>query len=146
VVWGFGEDPKDATLRVMVPVKNNLAPLGTALAYQIAGKDNGPPYLLWGKEPCDVDANEVLGMNAKEKRERADRLSEAKEWLREYLACGRLPQAQIKADAEKIGIAWRTLRRAKADLGVEPHKGGMGAGWFWELPEAGHEGDQHASP
>jgi hypothetical protein len=27
-VWGFGEDPDNPSLRVMVPVKNNLAPLG----------------------------------------------------------------------------------------------------------------------
>jgi len=145
VVWGFGEDPDDASQRLMVPVKNNLAPLGNALAYQITSNTDGAPYLLWGKETRSADANEVLGLNSKEKRERASSLSKAKELLEEYLSGGPRPQKEVEEEAEKVGITWRTLRRAKKDLGVLSHKAGMGGGWFWELPKVSNEGDQNAS-
>jgi putative DNA primase/helicase len=147
VVWGFGEDPDDPSLRVMVPVKNNLAPLGDSLSYQIVGNGSGIPYLNWDAKPRKVDANEVLGLNAKEKKERAKRHSKAQDWLQKRLASGPLPQEQIEAQAKTAEIAWRTLMRAKASLGVRSHKAGMTGGWYWELPvEACHEGDQDGPP
>lgn len=139
-VWGFGEDPDDPTRRVMVPVKNNLAPLGNGLAYQITANANGVPYIAWEKEPRTVSAEDVLGGNKKEKRERAEKLSEAVEFLRTHLTGAPVSEKQLETAAESAGISWRTLRRAKSTLGVKSHKTGMAGGWFWELPEADHEG------
>jgi hypothetical protein len=34
-----------------------------------------------------------------------------------------------------MGVARATLRRAKASLGIKPHKGGMKSGWLWALPK-----------
>jgi putative DNA primase/helicase len=142
-VWGFGPDPAAATSSIMVPVKNNLAPLGNALGYQITADGNGAPYLIWQKEPRTVDAEDVLGGNKKEKRERAEKLMEAKEWLRAKLSLGPVAEEQLSAAAEKLGIAWRTLRRAKGSLAVKSHKAGMVGAWYWELPEAGQQGGQN---
>jgi hypothetical protein len=142
VVWGFGEDPENQATRVMVPVKNNLAPLGDSLTYQITSTSDATPYLLWDKQTRAIDANEVLGMNAKEKRDRAEKMTEARDWLRQKLLAGPVPQDQIKAGAEQKGIAWRTLRRAKDSLRVKSHKSGIVGGWYWELPEPVHEEGQ----
>ena len=95
---------------------------------------------FWGKEMRGVDANEVLGMNSREKRDRAEKLVDAKEWLRSQLAAAAAPQEQLKAAAENAGFGWRTVRRAKEALGVKAHKIGFGGSWYWELPEGGHEG------
>jgi hypothetical protein len=145
-VWGFGVDPDDETQRVMVGVKCNLAALGNAMAYKISSNNaDGAPHIVWQKELRTLDANEVLGMNAKEKRERAHRRGEAEEWLRAQLADGARPQKQLEADAEGARISPRTLRRARKSLGVKPHKAGMAGGWYWELPEVGQQGGQNDS-
>lgn len=145
-VWGFGADPDDDTRRVMVPVKNNLAALGNALSYQIAANADGVPYIGWQKEPRAVSAEDVLGGNKKEKLDRAEKLREAQDWLRAQLTPSPAPQEQLKTDAEKAYISWRTLQRAKTSLGVKSHKAGMAGGWYWELPELRHEGDQPYTP
>lgn len=135
VVWGFGEDPSDAAQRLMVPVKNNLAPAGDALAYRIASNSDAVPYLLWDNVPHHVDANEVLGTNAKDRKEHSNRQREAEQWLRELLAGGPLSAAQVQAKAQSAGISWGTLHRAKQSVGVRPIKEGMTGGWLWAMPE-----------
>jgi hypothetical protein len=127
----------------MVPVKNNLAPLGNSLTYQIMGTADAIPYLAWDKQTRAIDANEVLGMSQKEKHERVNRRGEAEEWLRARLADGPVLQKELESAAKSAGIAWRTLRRAKDKLRVQSHKAGIGGGWFWELAEnGGHDGPQ----
>ena len=134
-IWGFGPDPDDRTRRIMVPVKNNLAPLGTGLSYQIAANDSGSPFIVWDEHPCRVDANEVLGTATEEKRERALRRAEAEELLRELLAEGPMPQEKVEDEMKKARISWGTVRRAKAHLHIKARKDGMAGGWVWELPE-----------
>jgi hypothetical protein len=141
-VWGFGEDPGDAGQHVMVPVKNNLAALGNALAYQIRANGDGIPYIAWQEGLRDVDAEEVLGSSKKENRARSEKRDEASEWLRAQLSSGPVPQEQISDEAQKKGISWATLRRAKSQLRVKSHKTGLVGNWYWELPEAAHEGAQ----
>ena len=134
-VWGFGVDPDDETQRVMVGVKCNLATLGNALAYKIVSNEHGAPYIAWQKEPRALDAEDVLGSSKKEKRERAEKVAEAEDWLREVLASGAKPQEQIEKKAKSAKISYRTLTRAKAILKVKSVKAGMGGKWYWELPE-----------
>jgi putative DNA primase/helicase len=141
-VWGFGVDPDDETQRVMVGVKCNLAALGNALAYKITANTDGAPHIVWQKEPRTLDAEDVLGGSKKEKRDRAEKVGEAEEWLRNRLGAAPVAQEQLKTEAENKGISWRTLRRAKDHLSVKSHKAGFARGWFWELPQDA-QGDQH---
>jgi hypothetical protein len=48
---------------------------------------------------------------------------------------GPLPSEQVYEKAEAVGIARRTLERAKASLGVvsEPHSGTDSKRWCWRL-------------
>jgi hypothetical protein len=143
-VWGFGPDPSDRSRRIMTPVKSNLSVAATSLGYQIVSNAAGVPFIAWDATPRDVDADEVLGVSAKERRERASRQEEAVEWLQERLSDGPAQSEKIGAEAKKAGISWRTLRRAKDMLGAQHHKSSVGGKWYWELAEVRQEGGQHA--
>jgi len=65
----------------------------------------------------------------------------AETFLRERLAGGPALQREVKADSEGAGLAWATVRRAQAKLGIQPTRvaesgdglGGRGR-WYWSLP------------
>ena len=103
-------------------VKHNLAAKQPTLAYSIS--DDG---LAWHGE-IDLDAEEVAGnadggeLNAGE---------EAAAFLRDVLADGPVYAKELLRDAADAGIAERTLKRAKARLGVSSQK--VGDRWTWRL-------------
>ena len=131
VVWGFGEDPDAPETRVMVAVKNNLAPLGNGLAYRIEATGE-TPRIVWQQGTVALDANEVLASDRREDRSNGVRQKEAEAWLCSLLAGGQEKTvAEIMAAADKAGIAWRTLKRAKQDCGVGHVK--RGREWAWVL-------------
>ena len=55
-------------------------------------------------------------------------------FLREYLAGGAKPVAEVNAEAKQRDIAPGTLKRAKQRLGVMYAKDGMSGGWTVKLP------------
>jgi hypothetical protein len=55
-------------------------------------------------------------------------------FLREALASGPRPAADVLVAAATRGFSERTIERAKAKAGVKSMKQGMGDGWAWELP------------
>lgn len=61
----------------------------------------------------------------------------AQTWLRDRLCGGPVPAADIREIADAVGIAPRTLDRAKAALGVRSLRQGFGPGaaYLWALPE-----------
>lgn len=68
------------------------------------------------------------------------RLEEAKEFLRTVLVTGPERAKTVFTEAEALGIRKRTLKRAKADLGVETMKGRDG--WLWSLAKNEEEVEQ----
>jgi hypothetical protein len=65
--------------------------------------------------------------------------------IMKMLGKGPVEQQAIRAEARAAGIAWRTMERAKCDLGVVSRRQGFGPGSIvlWELPT---EGDTHTPP
>src|SRR5205807_1499612 len=66
-------------------------------------------------------------------------------WLKQELATGPRPAAELYAAAAAAGIPERTLERAKAALGVSSHRtydytSGRGE-WYWYDPDADWPGD-----
>jgi len=59
------------------------------------------------------------------------KLEEAMDWLKDVLAHGPQKQVDIALAADKAGIAWGTLKRAKEMLEVESTKTELG--WLWRL-------------
>ena len=63
--------------------------------------------------------------------QKESRLEGAMTWLRASLSQGTQKQDDIAVSAEKSGVAWATLKRAKEALGVESRK--TEVGWLWSL-------------
>src|SRR5262249_54834786 len=102
--------------------------------------------VMWEGERITRTADEILAANreAKEKPERA----EAEEFLQNILANGPRLATEIRAQATSACLSWRTVNRAKQELGVvaaarsEPaHEKGKPprVQWWWSLP-VGEEG------
>ncbi len=66
--------------------------------------------------------------------------AEAEEFLREALAAGPVEARTLSAEAQVLGIADRTLKRARQALGVVSRK--EGTGWVLSLPAPTSEGGQ----
>lgn len=143
------EDGAEATRRVFARLKSNIGPDGGGYAYgleivELAGGASGS-RVTWG-EAIEGTAREILAEadhdpDTGEDDARTER-DEASEWLQDVLAEGPLNAADVKVLAQRNGLAWRTVCRAKKALGVQSKKGAMRGGWTWQLPEdcqGGHE-------
>src|SRR5262245_21562558 len=133
------EDADDRDRRLMLHAKNNLAAPPQGLAFRLRQTIVGEPgkgivasCVDWEREPVTITASEALaaeiGGNA------AKPCEDAETFLRELLADGPVPAKQVRADADAVGLAWATIRRAKERIGIKPHKAGMDTGWVWSLP------------
>lgn len=138
----IGEDPARPGSRVLVHVKNSYGPLGHSLEFEIV--DNQLHWL--GRSEL-----RAIDLDTKPKLERGRGAGEiAEEFIREILAEGEKPAAEVRATAMQRGINERTLSVVQKRIGVkhrrEGVKGERGKGkWFWRLPgqRAGRgEGEQ----
>lgn len=144
-------DGERGNARVLAHIKCNVAPQAQSLACRVE------PVMLDGEEcittarisvtgTSSVSASELLSAPDAEARTVRD---EAADLLRAELAEGPRAVKDIRLAASDAGIAWRTIERAKAALGVEARResvGASGAGrWMWRLPaQDPHGQDRHA--
>ena len=132
VVFLVGVNPDDERERVMACIKNNLAPLPPALAFELVDG-----RFLWRGETAVTPAALLAPDRGDEDR---SALAEAKDFLADLLADGPVEVKQVQAAARAAGLAWRTIERAKAALGVKAHREGFGPGGrsVWEMPSTPH--------
>ncbi len=128
-----GEDPSDPKRRIVAHAKQNLDCKGQALGFRISNSG----VLEWDGE-SSLTADDLL---APRKQPREPQHQRGTEWLVERLLRGPTAVTELKQDAAAEGISWRTLERAKADLGALSLKTAMTGGWCWALPE-----DRQAPP
>ena len=131
------DDPEDNTMRLFVKAKNNLAADKKALRYGIGvrtvGHDIEAPFIVWHPQHVEVTANEAMqaavGQSGHTRRE-------AREFLLNRLEAGPVKSDDILKEAKQEGIAERTLKRAKKELGIRSHKTPkkFDGDWTWELP------------
>jgi hypothetical protein len=143
-VLGVGHDPSDPTIRILAHMKSNGSAQGSSRKFSI--DDNG---VTWG-ELSGLGAADVLGpeMPAEERSE----TSTAMEFLREALSQGSRDAGELKSEAKSQGIAERTLKRAKLQLGVKHRRTSFGGAAIWWLHDdtgqsgqsgqSGQQGDQ----
>jgi hypothetical protein len=137
----IGADPSDDSRRVIVHGKSNLAPEAESLAFRLEQvelpnpdpEDSEPIRVarvaMLG--PSDLSAADVL------RPHRATAQGSAMVWLMQLLGNGPMPQRWIEDAADKAGHAWRTVERAKEELGVKSDRiGGLGkeGRWEWSMP------------
>jgi len=137
-VWHLSRDNENKARRLLLPGKDKLAPEGGGLAFAITGS---PAAVEWEDAPVTMNADDGLAL------ENGDADGEAKpgpkpearnvavEWLRELLANEPRPTAEVMAEANAAGYAWRTVRRAADVLEINIYKPAFDKGWAWRLPE-----------
>lgn len=129
-VWHLTRDTDDKRRRLLLSGKNNLAPEGTGLAFDIGGI---PPAIQWEPGPVNLRADDALAAESEGGGD-GGALAEATDFLRAELAHGRKTGTEVKAAAKSAGISTRTLDRARARLGVTAAPDGYRGPWTWGLP------------
>lgn len=131
--WAVSKDKDDPRRRLLLPIKNNIAPDTGGLAFRIEplGVD-GCPVVEWEPDPVNVSADEALSSD-RDSDERTER-DDAAEWLADLLAHGPRAARDVERDARDAGYSISTVRRAKAVLGVVSRKPAFGGPWEWTLP------------
>jgi len=136
-VWHLTRDPENKARRLLLTGKSNIAPEQTGLAFTIDAEPGGLPSIRWESGAVDMTADDAIRRENGDADDRgATAVEQAVAWLRETLAEGALPSADVLARARAQGIRQRTLERAKEQLGVRSRRtGGQGnALWHYELP------------
>jgi putative DNA primase/helicase len=140
-VYAVLDDPEDKSNKLFVKAKNNLARDTKALRYGMGvrkvghdaklGVDIEAPFIVWHPQDVDISANEAMAAAGGHTAKR-----EAREFLLERLEAGPVKFDDIVDAAKQEGIAEKTLRRAKKDLGIKSCKehGRTDGPWFWQLP------------
>ena len=118
IVGRIKDEPE---IRVVCQTKSSLAPEAKAVAFRLS-EENG---FEWVGE-YDVSADDLLSGTAKGTKKQA-----AVDFLEKFLADGQMPQTEIMELAEKKGIAEKTLRNAKEELGVKSKR--VNNQWYWSL-------------
>ena len=124
-------DPDDADLHVLACTKNNLAVFAPALGFRIVTTTNGLPRIHWiGR--VNRTADDLL----RPRLRRGEAVARALHLLQQHLASGPCEREQLLLQAQEKGISFRTLERAKADLGVRSHQQRRDdcKVWYWSLP------------
>ena len=137
--WTIATDPADASRRLFLPLKNNLAESAGGLAFTIeSSPSSGGPIVRWLPDTIEARAGAVLTSTRQPGRPNDERQF-AVEWLRRELAQGQSPVREVRQAAEAHGITWGTLRRAFRELGAQAvfkREDGR-IRWDWKLPVIG---------
>lgn len=114
-----GKADKTSDIRVLAQLKNNLAPKGKSISFEI--KDG---VLKWLSE-CDMSADELVSGNSSG----VSKLFMAEDFLRTKLLKGLQPAKYLIEEAEEQGISERTLKKAKSNLSIRSVK--KNGCWYW---------------
>jgi putative DNA primase/helicase len=134
-------DPDDENRRLVLPVKNNLAPLGKGLAFRLEQRLVADSIVgssvAWETETVTITADQAL-QAADERGGGGGAGADAEDFLRDALADGAIAVKDLQADAKQAGLSWATIRRAKDRLGIvaerKSHGRDGGGRWTWAMP------------
>lgn len=135
----------DAPFR-LVRAKSNIGPARDGFEYCLVrgavdvsgGETFEAQTIAWG-EPVFGHPQTLLAEIERAEEENVSALARAKAWLAERLKDGAVPARRIEREAEAQGFGWRTLKRAKSELGAYSIKNGAEGGWAWVLGPDGKE-------
>ena len=145
-VWHLSRDQDNKSRRLLLPGKNNLAVEGEGLAFSIIGE---PARVSWEREVVTMNADDALAAENERGNQKpgpdATKRNLAVDWLRDLLQSGPMECKVVRVEAEAAGHSWRTVQRARDDLGIKPYRQGFAAPWLWKLPAQGCQGDQETN-
>ncbi len=140
--WGVVEDPETPGRCFFLPVKVNLGPKTNGLAYRIEPGPEGH-RVDWEDEPVEKTLDQIFGAagttrhGAGGRRPRgrpADCRRAAEAWLLVALADGPVEREKLLAEAEDLGHAESTVKRAASVLGVVKTRASTDKPATWALP------------
>jgi putative DNA primase/helicase len=137
--WVVCRDKHDPARRLLLSVKNNLAPDVRGLSYGVVDQD-GAACLAWSPEAVTIGVEEAMAQD--EPDDQAGERADAVEWLRDVLGDGPVAAEELRRAAQREGHSWATIRRAKKQAGAESYREGFGPGatYQWHLPGEHHVG------
>ena len=113
--------------RYLVQVKSNLAPMGSAILFEVA--DKGVNFL----DELEMTAEDAFAATAPRMGRPNDREEAATAFIRSLLDGGRQLASDCEARLEGAGFKKSTYKKAKKKAGVHSVKDGFA--WYWTLPE-----------
>lgn len=119
-----GRDSSNPYYRIMIQIKNNLAPEGKAFVFEL-NPDLGFSWI--GQEEHEME--DLLFQRSKGE----SKLDKAKEYLKLLLNGSDMSCADILEKMRATGIGTRTVEQAKKDMGIISYK--LGDKWYWRLSE-----------
>ena len=124
-----GPDPQDGQRSVLRRITSDPSTTSVAsLQFAMVVDADGVPSIAWSPPPHAAESSGRQGRPA---------VAVAADFLRERLADGPVPVAEVAQAAASAGIKMPTLRRAKSLLGVESKKHGQPGSdiqaWMWAL-------------
>lgn len=132
---GLVQHPSSESRKILGVAKTNLGKKPPDLVYRLdADGPDSPPRIIW-EGTSNLKLEDVVQKDGDKSGNSL--LDEAKKFLTKSLAGGAELFTILVKDALKNGISDTTLRRAKAELGVESRK--TSEGWVWELPKGGED-------
>ncbi len=117
------EDPSE---RLLVQVKSNLAPTGSAILFQVVEK--GIVFL----DEIEMTAEEAFSALGPKIGRPSEKLDAATAFIKDMLKDGRMLATECEAKLEAAGFKKSTIKKAKRNAGVSSEKGGFI--WYWTLP------------
>ena len=134
--WSFIKSPKDPDrLREMLVMKENLGKFDGILfstesvEVEIGGKKTSQARIKFEGS----SSSSIENLLARQEDPAQRRASRAEQLIKKLVPKGQpVSCAPIFAEAEKQGIAERTLKQARVDLGVATEK--KRDGWYWSWP------------
>ena len=143
--WVVTKDKDDPDRRLVLPAKNNIAPDVQGMAYRLSAvsvEGCDVAKVEWDDEPVSISADEALaGDRSDDGDDRAVR-EDVGAWLEDLLADGRILSQDVQRLAKDAGFAWRTVQRARKDIGATSKREGFGKGstYYWSLSSSGTDG------
>lgn len=143
IIWNFAHNPDDKEERLMSLVKSNVgATAGQKFRVKkteiklVDGTGAETACCEWLGEHNE-DADEVTA-RGRDQRQQGDRQKDiAVAFIRMKLSDGMKPAKEMYKQAEKEGIAEKTLQRAKYSLGVRSVPSPKGdKSWYWTFNQA----------
>jgi putative DNA primase/helicase len=139
--WQIGSFPADPTVKYLTHGKKNLAKATPpTLKFHIESNPEGLPHIVW-EGVSEVTGDQIVGATYTQGGDDSpSELQRAKNFLKDIL-----PDRSFKASTEVLdlanedGLNEKTLRRAKADLGIVSKKLSGSAEWVWMTPD--YDGD-----
>lgn len=141
-VFVVAKDPDDDAARVLARSKCNLGPPVPSRSFAIVPSPDDPEVgvVQWrGESRHGAD-----DLTAPAQPEPRGALEEAIAFVRAELVDGAKPSAELEAAAEAAGHAKRTIKRARAQLGVTPER--VGGRWIVALPQAADPAPKAGEP